>query len=86
MIRPLIERGAEIDEVDFLRRTPLHYVARNGMSIVVKELIDAGASLSVKDCRTRTPRDLANRRSTILVFEGEDPPRFSPFIYYIIAD
>jgi hypothetical protein len=46
------------------------------MSVAVKELIDAGATLSVTDHTNHTLRDLASRQDhmhTIGVFEGEDP-------------
>ena len=89
LIRPLVARGAHIDDSDYLGCTPLHYASRNGMSMAVKELIDAGATLSVTDNTNQTPRDLASRQEhmyTIRVFEGEDPPSFAPFHYHEIVD
>jgi ankyrin repeat protein len=67
----------------------LHYAARNGMSLAVKELLDASAAISIKSNVGQTPRDVAekeNHLDVLLVLDSEEPTYFRRSIRHSIED
>ncbi|GAB1196290.1 hypothetical protein APSETT444_005559 [Aspergillus pseudonomiae] len=59
IVQLLADRGANLESVDNLGRTPLSYAAENGYEAVVKLLVDRGANLESVDNLGRTPLSYA---------------------------
>ena len=57
--RVLIAAGADVHALDDNFCTPLHRACRNGSVGVMRALVEAGAALKPRDCRGRTPFELA---------------------------
>jgi len=57
-IRVLLENGCEVDPVDSLGRTPLHYACEASRSRCIPMLLKNAAKLTVKDTAGKTPVDL----------------------------
>lgn len=57
--RMLIERGVEINAIDFNNRTPLHCAAQNVKPVMVELLVSRGADKSCLDVRGDVPCDVA---------------------------
>ena len=55
----LIKNGVDVNSVDLLGKTPLHYAVTQNNPIVVLELINFGASLNAQDKEGNTPLDVA---------------------------
>ncbi|KAF2814859.1 uncharacterized protein BDZ99DRAFT_472230 [Mytilinidion resinicola] len=55
----LLEQGCEVDELDSCGRTALFYACSNGDVDIITTLLNANASLTVKDKRGRIPLDVA---------------------------
>ncbi|KAF2497249.1 hypothetical protein BU16DRAFT_354597 [Lophium mytilinum] len=55
----LLEQGSEVDELDSCGRNALFYACFNGDVDIITTLLDANASLTVKDKRGRIPLDVA---------------------------
>lgn len=62
LVRLLLSHGASVKSIDNLGQSPLHVVAQSYISadhvLVAKDLIEAGASLTVKDKNGMTPLKL----------------------------
>ncbi len=58
----LIAAGADVNAVDKIGRTPLHYACNEGYESIVRALVAAGAKVDVKDNEGRTPADIATER------------------------
>lgn len=56
-MRTLIESNADLNAVDFLNRTALHYAYIAGNIKLVRELIRSGASEDVHDIFNKKPKD-----------------------------
>jgi ankyrin repeat protein len=60
IIRSIIERGGNINQVDDYGKTALHYAAEGGCSRAIPILIQKGADMSIRETRThKTPLELA---------------------------
>jgi ankyrin repeat protein len=59
MVKVLLDAGANVNAVDRLGRTPLHYAAAQGFDPIVEALRQAGAKVDDKDNQGNTPADLA---------------------------
>jgi ankyrin repeat protein len=60
LISKLIDMGVDIDAIDFERRTPLHYAVSGEQIEVIPLLIEAGASLTLKEgAKHKTAVELA---------------------------
>ena len=55
----LIDAKANADAVDKNKNTPLHYAAGYGGADVVKLLVDAGASVTLRNLDGKSPLDVA---------------------------
>lgn len=51
----LLEKGADIDDGNYMKYTPLHLAAKNGHETTVKLLVEKGADLNAKSSRGRVP-------------------------------
>lgn len=70
-IEALIVEGTPIDinEVDSLGRTPLHYPAMDGYLAVVMTLVENGGAMDVQDNRGQTPLHMAAAFGNIDILE-----------------
>ena len=71
----LIERGVDINSVDYDMRSALHVAAAEGHEQLVSFLLTNGADATIKDRWGRTPADEAKRSATHLVHlfkQGQD--------------
>lgn len=64
-VRRAIQEGRDVDETDATLRTGLHYAAANGHVTVICVLLDAQATLEVRDANRETPFLTACRRGEI---------------------
>ena len=55
----LLDKGADVDELDNEGRTALHHAAQNGEVEVIKVLLDRGAEIDALDKDNRTPLHFA---------------------------
>ena len=57
----LLGRGVDVNKQDAKGRTPLHYAVRRHdrkvRNALVKQLLDAGADRTLRDCAGKTPGD-----------------------------
>ncbi|KAK7094364.1 hypothetical protein V1264_005939 [Littorina saxatilis] len=51
----LTQHGAKVNDVDDMKRTPLHYVCAAGQTHVARQLIDEGADVNARDKSQSTP-------------------------------
>lgn len=58
----LVNAGAAIDAVDLKGNTPLHEAVASRQHLVVSNLMDHGASTTLKNALGHTARDLAERQ------------------------
>jgi ankyrin repeat protein len=49
MIKLLVSKGAQVDMTDIFGNTPLQYAAERGIAAATKELLEAGAVISMRD-------------------------------------
>ena len=73
MLRMLVDRGADIDQMtNGDHRTALHYAVINKDRETIRYLVDMGAKTDVKDVNKKTPRMYATDEDMMrIVFEGE---------------
>jgi len=67
VMKLLVEKGADVNAVNDLGMTPLHYAVQRGADRVVEYLASKGARFDVKNKQGRTPADLARGRTATLV-------------------
>ncbi|XP_031492431.1 potassium channel KOR1-like isoform X2 [Nymphaea colorata] len=60
-VRRLLAHGVDPNSKDYDNRTPLHIAAAQGMYLLVKILLDAGANVFLKDRWGKTPLDEGRR-------------------------
>ena len=54
-VNELIQHGADVNQLDFVGRTPLHIAANRGQLAVIEILVSEGAEVNVVDHKNRTP-------------------------------
>jgi uncharacterized protein len=67
VIKLFVEAGADIDAINDLGNTALHYAAQTGATRIVEYLADRGAKLDVKNFQGKTALDLARGPSATLI-------------------
>jgi ankyrin repeat protein len=67
VIKLLVEKGADVNAVNDLGMTPMHYAVQRGADKIIEYLAGQGARFDVKNKQGRTPADLARGRTAILV-------------------
>ncbi|HBL98242.1 TPA: hypothetical protein DDZ86_01195 [Candidatus Dependentiae bacterium] len=72
VVKYLIEHDLNIDQVNVAYQSSLHIAAREGNYGIVKCLVEAGASISLKDENNKTPRDLAVENNHSLIVDYLD--------------
>lgn len=55
MVEELLKRGADVDVLDFDKRTPLHWAAYHGRVDEMETLLLAGADVNARDREGKTP-------------------------------
>ncbi len=55
MVQLLLEKGANVEAEDYLRRTPLLQAAENGHEAIARLLLKKGADVEANDYIGRTP-------------------------------
>lgn len=68
-VKLLLEHGANVNAVDIVRNTPLHFAAKYGCRRVVKLLLQAGAPVDAKDVHAHTPLSIAALRGHVSVMQ-----------------
>ena len=72
LVRQLLEKGANVNELSNTGMTPLHRAAGRNRTDVMRVLLQYGASTNIKDQHDRTPLDIArlmNREKAIGLLE-----------------
>lgn len=59
IVLALLEHIEDINRKDSVGNTALHRAASQGRLSIVKALLDAGADINAKNCKDRTPADMA---------------------------
>jgi ankyrin repeat protein len=67
VMKLLVEKGADVNAVNDLGMTPMHYAVQRGADRLIEYLASQGARFDVKNKQGRTPADLARGRTAILV-------------------
>jgi serine/threonine-protein phosphatase 6 regulatory ankyrin repeat subunit B len=65
----LVEKGAHLEALDLLSRTPLHYAATRGQAVAVGWLVDKGANLLAANADGETALHAAARHGQVAVLE-----------------
>ena len=78
ILKVLIERGAEVNAVDYWNRTALTYASGNTDLASIQLLVESGTALNVRDRRLRTALGYAARlgnfeHAKIVLESGADP-------------
>ncbi|MBI4265267.1 MAG: ankyrin repeat domain-containing protein [Acidobacteria bacterium] len=68
-IKLFVEKGADVNAVNALGNTALHYAATLGSERMIRYLVGAGASLDIKNKQERLPIDLTSGEIWNLLFE-----------------
>jgi len=77
VVEVLIEAGANVNAIDSMGRTPLHYAAEMGYETITLALLHAGADVSIKDSENQTPEDRAKNREAgniLYILENKSLP------------
>ena len=67
VMKVLVEKGADVNAVNDLGMTPMHYAVQRGVDRVIEYLAGKGARFDVKNKQGRSPADLARGRTATLV-------------------
>ena len=67
VMKLLVEKGADVNAVNDLGMTPMHYAVQRGVDRVIEYLASKGARFDVKNKQGRSPADLARGRTATLV-------------------
>jgi ankyrin repeat protein len=67
VMKLLVEKGADVNAVNDLGMTPMHYAVQRGVERIIEYLASKGARFDVKNKQGRTPVDLARGRTATLV-------------------
>jgi ankyrin repeat protein len=68
IVRKLIERGANIEAIDFSGKTPLIIAVENNNLAIVRELLERGANKEVSDLSGKTPLIIAVENNMYTIF------------------
>ena len=68
IVRKLIERGANIEAIDFSGKTPLIIAVENNNLAIVRELLERGANKEVSDLFGKTPLIIAVENNMYTIF------------------
>lgn len=61
IITDLLKKGVNVNFMDDYGRTALYFACYQGQTQVVKMLLESGADKDIKDCKKRTPLDIAQK-------------------------
>lgn len=67
VMKLLVEKGADVNAVNDLGMTPMHYAVQRSADRIVEYLASKGARFDIKNKQGRTPAELARGRTAILV-------------------
>jgi ankyrin repeat protein len=67
VMKVLVEKGADVNAVNDLGMTPMHYAVQRGVDRIIEYLAGKGARFDVKNKQGRSPADLARGRTATLV-------------------
>jgi ankyrin repeat protein len=67
VMKLLVEKGANVNAVNDLGMTPMHYAVQRGVDRVIEYLAGMGARFDARNKQGRTPADLARGRTAALV-------------------
>jgi ankyrin repeat protein len=69
IIKLLLEKGAEVNKVNFFNYTALAYATLSGNMEIIKLLVDHGSDIDIADCPGWTPLMHASRMNKIELVE-----------------
>jgi ankyrin repeat protein len=67
VMKALVEKGADVNAVNDLGMTPMHYAVQRGADRIIEYLASKGARFDTKNKQGRSPADLARGRTAALV-------------------
>jgi ankyrin repeat protein len=67
VMKLLVEKGADVNAVNNLGMTPMHYAVQRGVDRIIEYLASKGARFDIKNKQGRTPAELARGRTAALV-------------------
>jgi ankyrin repeat protein len=67
VMKVLVEKGADVNAVNDLGMTPMHYAVQRGVDRIIEYLASKGARFDTKNKQGRSPADLARGRTAALV-------------------
>jgi ankyrin repeat protein len=67
VMKALVEKGADVNAVNDLGMTPMHYAVQRGVDRIIEYLASKGARFDTKNKQGRSPADLARGRTAALV-------------------
>jgi ankyrin repeat protein len=67
VMKLLVEKGADVNAINDLGMTPMHYAVQRGADRIIEYLAGKGARFDIKNKQGRTPADLARGRTAALV-------------------
>ena len=73
VMKLLVEKGADVNAVNDLGMTPMHYAVQRGVDKIIEYLAGKGARFDVKNKQGRSPADLARGRTATLVKQLSQP-------------
>ncbi len=69
IVHAYLERGGDVNYVDRLGGTPLHWAAARGLIDIVELLLSCGAKPDVRDADGETPGDIAKQKKRADIFD-----------------